>query len=417
MIMRKIWTYLLGYLVLVVKGPHPERFMNLAFTRGVYLWDLVWTGPDTLLVNVYAQSFRAIRHIARQSNCRVRIQRKRGLPFFFYRFRRRRMLLAGAFIFCLLLYFLSSLIWTVDVSGARKISPARVKALAASAGLRPGNFRFQVQRDNVAKYLLRELPGITYAEVEVGPRSKVRIIEKSAAPSTSGTCNIVAKKDGIIDSILTLKGQSAVKEGDLVKKGQVLISGAIYPPAPEPDPDNPKPPPPAKPLRYVEAQGIVHSRIWYRFYGEAPKDEILEEKTGRKTKIFCIDLADQQIIIKGPRHIPYQDYRSQTKRSKIPRWRNITLPVEFVTIEAEEIRRVRLRRSFEEAVDAAAKRARENAVKGIPARAVPVRRQYKVIGTRDDNPVRVVLTVETREEIGIPRKFQQSEKPDKIINN
>ena len=57
--MRKIWAYIFGYLSLVVKGPHPERFINLAFTRGVYLWDLNWTSPDTLIVKVYAHSFRA----------------------------------------------------------------------------------------------------------------------------------------------------------------------------------------------------------------------------------------------------------------------------------------------------------------------------------------------------------------------
>ncbi|HBG22809.1 MAG TPA: sporulation protein YqfD, partial [Peptococcaceae bacterium] len=75
-----------------------------------------------------------------------------------------------------------------------------------------------------------------------------------------------------------------VKEGDLVRKGQVLISGAIYPPPPEPDPAKPdqqQQPSAQKPIRFVNAQGVVYGKYWYRFYGEALRDEVVEEKTGR----------------------------------------------------------------------------------------------------------------------------------------
>jgi similar to stage IV sporulation protein len=405
--MKKIWAYLLGYIILVVEGTHPERFINMAFTRGIPLWDLTWSDTDTLMVKVYAQSFRTLRHVARQSKCRIRIIRKRGLPFVVFRFRRRRMLLAGALIFCLILYFLSSLIWTVDVTGTRKISAARVKDLATVKGLKPGSFCFMANRDQVEDYLLRELPGISYIEVKVGPRSQVKVVEKIDPPRSQGPCHVVAKKDGVIDSILALNGQPKVKEGDLVRKGQVLISGAIYPPPPEEDPTAPKPPPSAqKPLRYVSAQGIVYGKFWYRFYGEVFRDEVVEEKTGRSARIYCIKMGNKEIIIKGPHSIPYKYYRSQTWRSKFPRWRNKTLPVEFVTIEAEEIKHVRLRRSYEEAVDAAAGSARKKEAKGIPKGAVPVKRQYKVLGTEDDNPVRVVLTVETKEDMGVIRGFK-----------
>jgi len=406
-IMKKMWAYFSGYITLVVEGAHPERFINMAFTRGVHLWDLTWSGTDTLTVKVYAHSFRALRHVARQSSCRIRILGKRGLPFAVFRFRHRRMLLAGAVIFCLLLYFLSSLIWTVDVTGTRKIAAARVKDLAAAKGLKQGNFCFQAQRDQVEDYLLRKLPGISYVEVKVAPRSQVKIVEKIDPPRSKGPCHVVAKKDGVIDSILVLNGQPKVKEGDLVRKRQVLISGAIYPPPPEEDPADPKPPPSTqKPLRFVSAQGIVYGKFWYRYYGEALRNEVVEEKTGRKVRVYCINMGNKEIIIKGPRHVPYEYYRSQTWRSNFPQWRNKTLPVEFVTIEVEEIRQVCLRRSFEEAVEAAAGCAREKETKGIPKGAVPVRRQYRVIGTRDDNPVRVVLTVETKEDIGVIRGFK-----------
>ncbi|HBG22166.1 MAG TPA: sporulation protein YqfD, partial [Peptococcaceae bacterium] len=128
------------------------------------------------------------------------------------------------------------MIWTVDVSGTRKLSTARVKELAAAEGLKQGNLCFRVSRDQVENHLMRQLPEISYVEVEVHPRATVKVVEKKEPAPSQGPCHIVAKKEGVIDSILALEGQTMVKEGDLVRKGQVLISGAIYPPPPEPDP-------------------------------------------------------------------------------------------------------------------------------------------------------------------------------------
>ena len=174
------------------------------------------------------------------------------------------MLLFGGFVFVLLLYLLSSFIWTLDIEGTKRISQHKIRNLAAEQGLKPGNFRYQVDRDQLVNHLLRELPEISYAEVEVGPRSRIRIVERLRAPKGQGNCHIVAKKDGIIDTVLALAGQPMVKEGDMVKKGQIIISGAIYPP--DPDPNNQQPPAPQEPVSYVRPG------CWYAGYGTASRE-------------------------------------------------------------------------------------------------------------------------------------------------
>jgi phosphoesterase RecJ-like protein len=168
-----------------------------------------------------------------------------------------------------------------------------------------------------------------------------------------------------------------------------------------------------------DSEGVVYGKYWYRFYGEALLDEVVKEKTGRQVRRYSIIMGGKELIIKGPEEIPYKYYESQTK-SKILRWRNQTLPVEFVTIEAEEVRHVSLKRSYEEAVEVAAERAREKERKEILEGAVLVRRHYKVIGDKDDNPVRVVLTVETKEDFGVSqgiRPAEESEKQEKSADN
>ncbi|HHW40275.1 MAG TPA: sporulation protein YqfD [Syntrophomonadaceae bacterium] len=403
MVLRSFWAYMLGYLVLAVRGEHPERFINLALTRGVLLWDLVRVDSEVLLVKVYARSFRSLRHIARRARCRLGIRAKRGLPFLIHRLRRRRMLVGGGVLFCLLVYFLCSFVWTVNVVGTRRVSPALVKRMAAAAGLRPGVLRYQVSGRDVADYLMQQIPGVAFAEVDVRARSRIKIVERVVPKRENTPCDIIANKDGMIENLLVLSGTPRVKEGDIVKRGDVVISGIIRPPVPEAKRgDAPQP----SAIRYVAAKGIVRARIWYRCYGEAFRSELEELKTGRATKIICIKMDQKEIIIKGPREIPYRFYKLRVRRLKIPEWRDITFPVEFVTIEAEEIRRVRVHRSDDEALRLATQQACRKMAQRLPAGVPVVRRYLKLVNDGDANLVRVVLTVETVEDIGISRKLQ-----------
>jgi similar to stage IV sporulation protein len=404
-LIRAFWAYIMGFLVLVVRGEHPERFINLAASRGVTLWDAARLDPETILVKVPARSFRPLRHIARRARVRVNIRAKRGLPFFLQDLRRRWMLAAGGIAFFLLLCLLSSLIWTVDVAGTSQIDPELVRRTAASAGLYPGNLRFLVDGKDVADHLMRELPGISFAEVDFrGTQASIRIFEKVLPPPSLRAAHIVAAKSGVIKDVLVLTGLPQVKEGDTVQAGQVLISGIVAPSQPPAAEGAPQPPAPKYEPLYVEARGIVRARVWYRTYAEVPFEEIVEEKTGGVTSIVCIRMAGKEIIIKGPAAIPYALYDVSEKKRKLPQWRNITLPVEFVTIRAEEIRRYRLRRSYDEALSLASQRAQAALAGQLPAQASVAGRQLKAVGASTGG-VGVQFTVETLEDIGTLQQF------------
>jgi similar to stage IV sporulation protein len=115
-------------------------------------------------------------------------------------------------------------------------------------------------------------------------------------------------------------------------------------------------------------------------------------------------LANKEIIIKGPPTIPYLLYNLTENKRKLPQWRNINIPVEFVTIRLEEIRRFLVRRSYDEALRLAVQQAQTAMSGQLPAGAVVTDRQSRVV-TTDVGRVGVLLTVETLEEIGVPQQF------------
>jgi similar to stage IV sporulation protein len=307
------------------------------------------------------------------------------------------MLLCGVLLFYLFLGVLSSFIWLVEVEGTQKVPQAKILQAAAAAGLRPGSFKSSFSKEEVARQILESTSGLSFVEVEVrGTKATIRVVESILPGKTGQPCDLVARRSGIIKELLVLSGTPKVREGDLVQKGQVLISGVVEgePSEEEKDPALLEEP------RYVEAQGIVRARVWYRARGEAAKREVITKKTGRSTRIYCIRWQQKEIIIKGPCQIPYPSYDLKVRRRHFPEWRNITLPVEFVTIEAEEIRKEQIQRSFDEALELATKRAQKNLEKLIPAEASVVRQQMRFLGSSGENLVRVVLTAELIEDIG-----------------
>ncbi len=398
MLVQRLAAFLKGYLVFQVEGAHPERFLNLALTRGFLLWDTSRAGERALRAKAPASSFKAFRRLARQSGCRLKILKKRGLPFFLRRFRRRRMLLGGSLFFLLVVWLLSCFVWEVEVRGARHTSPRLLREFAARHGLRPGSWKYGIREKELSQALLQEFPDLAYAEVELkGTRAQIWVVEQAPRPRLRGPCHIVARRSGVVEEFLVLAGVPLVKEGDLVREGQVLISGVVTSPGKEGEQGA---------RRLVEARGVVRARVWYRASGEAAVRMFKTVKTGRVVRLFCMRLPGREIIIKGPRRIPFSSYRLSTKRRAF-RWRSISLPVEFVTIRAEETRKVRLLRPYEEAARAATGRARRRLASLLPKGAVVARREEFVVASKEAGKVRAVVTVEVLEEIGEARAIRR----------
>lgn len=86
--LMKFWSFVIGYVTLLVEGAGLEKFLNMAVSRGIYLWDIVWLDPQKIRLKVRISAIRALRHIARRTHCRFHIQAKEGLPFTAARFKK-----------------------------------------------------------------------------------------------------------------------------------------------------------------------------------------------------------------------------------------------------------------------------------------------------------------------------------------
>lgn len=324
-----------GYVNISVEGLALERFINMCIARGIYLWDIRRINHTTLEVKISVEGFKELRKIVRRAGCRVSISEKVGYPFWVHKLKKRKMLLLGAF-FCLLILIISStFIFTVEIVGNEAIEKSEIISRLNDLGLKPGTNRYRINLREIETQLLLDQEEIAWVGIEItGIKAKVEISEKRLAPgkiNKDTPCDIVASKNGVIEKVIARNGDAIVEEGDIVTKGDTLISGIIQ-------------------REYMEENMFVHSygEVYAKTYYETTESknliEIKKEKTGQKFVKRIFNLGSLELSLNNG-DIPYDFYVVEKKSKKPLQWRNIGLPVEIITEEYYEAN------EFEERID------------------------------------------------------------------
>jgi len=400
-------TYINGYIVLQINGENCETFLNLAIARGVGFWDINRTGSNSKRVKMQLREYRALRSLARESRCRIRIVDKRGLPFLKRRLRGRQMLLIGGLFFLLALYLLSMFVWVVDVTSEygplKQVSQEQILEAARTEGLRPGAKKSNLDIRQLEKKLERRFPCIAWVGISLnGTRVEIKVVEKVKPPEEppfDQPASIVAAKDGVIKEILVISGEGRVKVGDAVRKGEILISGLILPQKTEEkkykDEINFNPP------RLVRARGIVCAMVWYQKEKEVDLLQNRERLTGRKCTTAELITPQKRYILKGPSRSPYRYYREEIKTYSLPSWGNFSLPAEMKITTYYELEVWQEKLDFDEAVEIAARQALKELKEILPEGAVVVKEKIIPLTAPGAlNTVKVRTWIETEEDIG-----------------
>ncbi len=260
-----LWYYLRGYVMIKAKGFSAERFMNMAAYRGVYLWDIAQDGAG-MTMNAPCGSLPLLQTCAEKTGCTLQVIRWGGLPASLRRFRGRQALAAGMLLFAAGLYALSSFIWVVNVEGNERLSTEEILDACRDMGLHPGSWKKGLDLHAVTNTLLENFPDISWASISLkGTDATIRLaetIEKAEIVDKATPCDIVAAQDGVILKITAERGTPLVSEGDVVKKGDVLISSEVIIGL-EGEEQHPE---------YVAAEGAVTARVWLRLAEDAPFD-------------------------------------------------------------------------------------------------------------------------------------------------
>jgi similar to stage IV sporulation protein len=338
-----------GLVEIEISGRFSERFLNLAFLEGIELKRIVKSG-ENVVARVPLSRVHDLRAIARRSHCPFRIRRRVGLPFTFAFLRRRPLLPLAVATAMFLLSFISSLIFSLDVSGPYPVSEAdrqKVLQLAAAAGVEPGRSRWGMDLAAAEQYILKNYDELVFIEIaERGVHITIEVVKRvdvSPEDAVKPPGNLVASCDGIIEDVLVRRGTAAVQTGDAVCRGDILIYGWQGGEA-------------------IAADGIVTADLWGEGYGECGDLEEGSKASGRRTTAIGLQIDGGPLLhIAGAARSPYELYQVKSRVARTITWRKTGLSVEVIITEIGELLPFSIIYTTEEAIAKARSRAVANA--------------------------------------------------------
>ncbi len=406
----KFEQYVGGMVELRLPAQRTEEILQQLTEAGVHLQQ-IRRHEEFLYLWIHLDDFEILQHLLRQQRCPFHVQRRQGIPFTVSAVKRRKGLWLGGFFSLALLYLLFSFLWSYEVSGNVQYSDAHMIALVQEYGVLPGSRIDKFDYDVLEQQIILDHPEFVWVQLQPnGTTLEITVKERLPDEKTERQQgSIVAESDGKITELLIFRGTPLVKQGDWVKKGQILIGGWDYP---DRQRDNSGNFAPAGEPFAVRAKGVIRGEKEQRAIGSCALEERSLQSTGNEKKQYALAWQGFQFVLWGPKESPYQYSYQHTKQHSLLQWQQFYLPVYIKTTVFEE--KILQQRTYtrEEAYLVALERARKRLQEQLPAGSRMIHESSGVYGTEQEHMVQaeVVWTVE-----GNLAQMQQTQMPQEKV--
>lgn len=327
----KLLRWLRGYLLVVVKGYSPERFLNLCSNRNILIWNLHKTNVGYEF-NISLKGYLSLKPIARKTKTLPIIKTRIGLPFYLHKYRKRKMFCFGILLASILVYIMSLYIWDIEISGQYTHTEEAMIKFLNTTGVYAGILKGDIDCTEIEEIIRKEYSDIGWVSAEIkGTRLLIQITEtnmpkpyvKQTEPS-----HIVADKDGIVIDIVTRTGTPKVKKGDVVKKGDILVSGVV-----EVLGDDQT----VVKKERVIADADVLLKSYYTYKDSFTLEYEDKLYTKRQSKYYCLSVLGYDMYLLNPfKDYTYGNYDQVSSESNVKLNSNFYLPIKWKETENKE---------------------------------------------------------------------------------
>lgn len=326
MLIKILFYYLFGYLNITIEGFFIERFINMCASKNIFLWNVNRINSSILKANISINDFKKIKEITKKSKCRIKINKKSGLPFFINKYKKRKILLILLIPIIFFIMISSMYVWNVHISVNGDFNKEELINQLKEEGLERGKLKAHIDTKDIITNIRLKREDISWMEINLkGTNAVVNIVKADKKPdiiNENEYCDIVSDKKGVITKITAQKGTPLVKVGDIVEEGTKLIAGSMQGKYTD--------------IRYVHAQGEVKAKVWYTKRESSNYTREISKETGNEAKRYNISFNNFKInLYKTLPNFEKYDTISEDKQLKI--FSNFYLPISIQkTVYKEE---------------------------------------------------------------------------------
>lgn len=395
MLIKILLKYILGYVRITVEGYYIERFINICTTSKILMWNLKKEKGVKLHLNVGIKDFYRVIQIAKKLKCKVKITKKRGIPFLINRYKKRKIFFITLFIMIILIGISTNFVWNINVEIEENQQLENIEKDIKEAGLEIGKLKSKINTQEIANKIRLKRNDISWIGIDIkGTNAIVKVVKSTKAPEIINEkeyCNIVATKSGTISKIIAQNGTAVVNIGDEVQEGQILIQGTMegkY-----------------TGIRYVHSLGEVEAIVKYSKTEKIPLKTIEKVATGEKETKYKIKIDKFQInFYKTLSNFKIYDTIVTEKKFKI--FSNLYLPISITKITNQEQQEIPREYTKEEATEIGTKKLEQELEAEIGNGKNILGKNANVVETEEY--IEVNVTYEVIENIGMQEKLDEN---------
>lgn len=338
MIIKILFSYILGYITVKVEGYYIERFINICKVKKIPIWNLKREGEINLSFKTQIKEFKEICNIAKKVKCKVKIKNRKGVPFLLHKYKKRKIFVGLLVIIIFTIMFSSNFVWNIEVKEENNQNLEGIEFDIKEAGLNIGNLKSKINTKEIINKVRLKRNDIAWMGIELkGTNVIVKVVKADAKPEIideSEFCNIIADKTGVITKINSQTGTANVKVGDIVKAGDVLINGWMegkY-----------------TGIRYVHAKGDIQAKVWHTEYKNMKYNTVEKVETGNYENKYSVKINNFKINF-YKKLSKFKIYDTIDTENKLKIFSDFYLPISVIKTTNKELEERQKKYEIEEA--------------------------------------------------------------------
>ncbi len=153
MYIKLLLRLLLGYVRIEVEGYYIERFINICTNKKILIWNLKREKGVKLYLNIGIGDFKKLSEITRKTNCKVKILKKKGVPFLLNKYKKRKIFVIFLAISIISIIISSKYVWNVEISVKDNYQLENIEKDISELGIKKGILKKEIDTEKIINEL------------------------------------------------------------------------------------------------------------------------------------------------------------------------------------------------------------------------------------------------------------------------
>lgn len=311
--------HIAGYVTVHVQGEDPELFFQTCANAYIPIWDVKKNSENHCEGKIYIHHVKKVKKMAETTTYHICFSNRKGSVHHLMQLWKQKEVVISILLCATILFLLAHIVWKVEITGVSVDLEKKIDEQLAAYGLYEGAWSYSMAPlDVIQQDILHAVPELLYIGIQkkgttyyVDGVEKLIVKEEAPLPKR----HLIAAKNGVIQKIFVREGISLVDVYDVVKKGDLLVSGIIrQKEEEETEEDEGK-----KEIKgkIVAADGEIYANTWYEVTVTSSLHTYHENLSGEKVSAYQLQIGSIRIPIWGFKKETFTETVTEVERKPL----------------------------------------------------------------------------------------------------